>query len=81
LREWCLVVLGDVSAPDRKVVRVPLGQMRRADDLRNLREALVSVIWQLRGHGVARARAAPLDLWLRAAGGVVERRKAGGSRR
>ena len=76
-----MAALSDVSASDRKAVLARLGQMRRADDLRNLREALFSVISQLRGHGEARARVAPLDQWLHAAGGTVERRGAGAGRR
>ena len=58
-----------------------LGQIRRTDDLRNLREALFSAISQIHGHGVARARVAPLDPWLHAVGGAIERRGAGGGRR
>lgn len=77
MREWCLAALSDVSVSDRKAVLARMGQMRRADDLRNLREAVFSVISQLRGHRVARARVALLDLWLRASVGAVERRGAG----
>ena len=81
LRELCLAALGDVPACHRKAVLARLSQMRRADDLWNLREALFSVISQACGHGVARARVEPLEPWLRAAGGAFERRGADGGRR
>ena len=61
LRELCLVLLADVPTFQRSRMLKRLRQMRRADDLWQLRAALFDTISHCHGEATARERIAMLD--------------------
>ena len=61
LRELCLVLLADVPTFERSRMLKRLRQMRRADDLWQLRGALFDTISHSHGEATARERIAVLD--------------------
>jgi hypothetical protein len=61
LRELCLVLLADVPTFERSRMLKRLRQMRRADDMWQLRGALFDTISHAHGEATARERIAVLD--------------------
>ena len=59
--DLCSTLLADIAPLEREVVLQRLGRLRRADDLRDLRSALFSLVSRQFGETVARARLREFD--------------------